>query len=187
MLQKETEVKGWKSKGYRLCPVTLTACHSLWCRKRVHGGWHYVNHPPWAHITLSSAAQTEIQCNQRWVRPLLLSLHSDPLYYPLLSSFCLSFMHFSVLSKQKVCAIWTSCYSFGGILGRACPRACLSAGPDPDSPLHGWKNERLTAGQLAPYASCVCVNKSETVTHPSSETEAYTSGVTNHRHGGMNK
>lgn len=55
------------------------------------------------------------------------------------------------------------------------------------SPLHGWKNERLTAGQPAPYASCVCVNRSETVTLPSSETEAYISGVSKRSHGGMNK
>lgn len=186
MLQKETEVKGWKSKGYRLCPVTLTACHSLWCRKRVHGGWHYVNHPPWAHITLSSAAQTEIQCNQRWVRPLLLSLHSDPLLPSFVFFLSLVYAFLCPLQTKGLCHLNFLLF-IRGILGRACPRACLSAGPDPDSPLHGWKNERLTAGQLAPYASCVCVNKSETVTHPSSETEAYTSGVTNHRHGGMNK
>lgn len=177
------------SDGGRLFPVTLTASQAWWWMKRLHWGWHQVNHPPRTHITLSAEAQTQIQCNQRRDRPLLLlSLHSDPFYYPLLSSSCLSlFMHFSVLSKQKVSAIWTSCYSLWGILGRTCPRACLSAWPDPDSPLHGWKNERLTAGQRAPYASCVCVNRSETVTLPSSKTGAYTSGVSKHSHGGMNK
>lgn len=96
------------------------------------------------------------------------------------------FMHFSVFSKQ-VSTISTSCYSFWRILGRACPHACLSAWPAPDSPLHGWKNERLTAGQLAPYVTCVCVNRSETATLPSSESEAYTSGVSKRSHGDMHK
>lgn len=109
---------------------------------------------------------------------------SITLFCPLFVSL---FMHFSVLSKQKVSAIWTSCYSFWSILRQACPRARLSAWPYPDSPLHGWKNERLTAGQLAPYASRVCVNRSESVTLPSSETGAYMLGVNKCSHGGMHK
>lgn len=186
--QEEVQVKWWRNKGCRLFPVTFTASRALWCMKRLQWGWHLVNRPPghispylWQHKHRSSVIRggTDLSCSYLCTQILSITLFC-PLSVPL-------FMHFSVLSKQKVSAIWTSRFSFWGILGRACPRAYLSAGPDPDSPLHGWKNERLTAGQLAPYASCVCVNRSELVTLPSSETGAYMSGVSKPSHGGMNK
>lgn len=182
-----TKRRSRQNDGGRLFPVTFTASQAWWCMKKLYWGWRQVNHPPWTHVTLPAAAQTQIQCNQRRDRPLLLlSLHSDPFYYPLLSSSCLSLYAFLCpLQTEGFCHLNFLLFIQGHLGIR--PRACLSAWPDPDSPLYGWKNERLTAGQRAPYASCVRVNRSETVTLPSSKTGAYTSGVSKHSHGGMNK
>lgn len=154
--QIQIQVKWWKNKGCRLFPVTFTASHALWCIKRVQ--WHQVNCPPRAHITLSSAAQTQIQCNQRWDRPLLLlSLHSDPFYYPLLSSFCLSLYAFLCpLQTEGFCHLNFLLFILGhlGTCMSTCLLICMTRSRQPITWMEKWKVNCWSAGTIC--FLCLC-------------------------------
>lgn len=154
--QEEVQVKWWRNKGCRLFPVTFTASRAMYEKAAMR----LTSSQPStrAHITLSLAAQTQIQCNQRWDRPLLLlSLHSDPFYYPLLSSFCSSLYAFLCpLQTEGFCHLNFSFFLLGHpwTCMSTCLLICRTRSRQPITWVEKWKVNCWSASTIC--FLCLC-------------------------------
>lgn len=173
-------------------PVTFTASLALWWMRRLHWGWHQVKRPLQTHITLSSAAQTQMQESG------VIRGQSDPSSSYLIRSFL--FPTF-ILSLSLSHSLYASLSSPNRRFGP--PKLfVIPSGAPWDARVHvlaylheqiqtahytggTWKVNCWSASSVS--LSRVCVNWSGTVTLPSSDTWAYTSGVSKCSREGMNK